>query len=504
MRLKSPTFVNMISILLLSCVLVLQQLFVSCKQPNILFILADDYGFNDIGYHGSEIKTPNLDLLAGQGVKLENYYVQPICTPTRSQLLSGRYQIHTGLQHDIIWWEQPNALPNDSPILPEKLKESGYSTHMVGKWHVGFYKEEYVPTSRGFDSFYGFYGGGEDYYKHDVHGWFNHTFYGYDMRDGTKVDWSANNTYSTELFARQAIDVVAKHDEDKPLFLYVALQAVHSPMEVPERYKEPYSFIKNNYRRTYAGMVACMDEAVGNITQAFQKSGLWNNTLLIFSTDNGGEVLAGGNNWPLRGWKHSLWEGGMRGVGFVSGPLATRGVTNHGLMHVTDWYPTLVRLAGGNLNGTKPLDGFDQWDAISRGEASPRNEILHNIDVMFPSRGDCLYSDTFNNTIRAAIRVGDWKLITGDPNNGSWVPPPELANSFMPDPSESSSKNLWLFNIAKDPTERNDLSSVYPNIVVQLLDRLLYYNQTAVPPRFPKYDPRSDPSLHGGAWGPWE
>ncbi|XP_046580315.1 arylsulfatase B-like isoform X1 [Haliotis rubra] len=390
-------------LLLCACCTVLSA---KSSRPNIIFILADDYGFHDIGYHKSEIKTPNLDKLAAAGVKLENYYVQPICTPTRSQFMSGRYQIHTGLQHGIIWAVQPNGLPLDSPTVADKIKQAGYSTHAVGKWHLGFYKDGYLPTNRGFDSYY--------------------------------------------------------------------------------------------------GMTACMDEGIGNITAALSATGQLENTLIVFSTDNGVQIHAGGNNWPLRGWKASLWEGGFHGVGFVYGDmLKNKGTVNNQLIHVSDWFPTLVGVAGGNTNGTKPLDGFDQWKTISEGGASPRKELLHNIDILTQPKGAKLFNNTFDTRIRAAIRVGDWKLITGSPGNGSWIPPPHLSKETIVD-TDDKEKNLWLFDIAKDPNEHNDLSASQPDIVKKLLDRLEYYQKTAVPPRYPDPDPKCDPKLHGGVWGPWE
>lgn len=468
------------------------------QQPNVLFILADDYGYHDIGYHNSEIRTPNLDRLAAEGVKLENYYVQPICTPTRSQLMSGRYQIHTGLQHGIITSRQPHCLPLNNPTLANKMKESGYSTHMVGKWHLGFYKKECLPTSRGFDSYYGYLTGSENYYTHHC----CDLFCGFDLRDNLTKVTDQKGHYSTHLFAQKAIEVVEKHNEKKPLFLYVAMQSVHAPLQVPAKYLQQYDFIENKHRRIYAGMTTCMDEAVGNITDAFKRRGLWNNTILIFSTDNGGQILEGGNNWPLRGWKGSLWEGGLHGVGFVtSNLLKQKAVTSKALIHVSDWFPTLIGLAGGSLNGTKP-DGFDQWKTISEGQLSPRKELLHNIDPLEGPKGKSLFPGLFDTRVRAALRIGDWKIITGNPGNSSWIPPPHIYENW--EVPEETKKNLWLFNITNDPNEFYDLSDQRLDIVKLMLQRLAFYNSTAVDCVFPPGDDRSDPQLHGGFWGPWE
>jgi arylsulfatase A-like enzyme len=288
------------------------------------------------------------------------------------------------------------------------------------------------------------------------------------------------------------------------LFLYLAFQAVHSPLQVPEQYIKQYEgVIKDKNRRIYAGMVSAMDEAIGNVTKTLQEKGLWNNTVLVFSTDNGGQVYKGGNNWPLRGWKGSLWEGGVRGVGFVNSPLLTKpGRVSHEMIHVSDWFPTLVKLAGGDLNGTKPLDGFDVWDTINTGEPSPRTEILHNIDpVKTPWYGKC---HGYKWCPQAALRVGDWKLLTGCPGDSRWIPPPNSSfNLNEENSSTKDTKKLFLFNIAQDPEERHELSAEYPEKVKELLLRLQKYNSTAVPVQYPKPDLAANPALHDGVWSPW-
>lgn len=482
------------------------SVFCEKQKPNILFILADDYGYNDIGYHGSNIRTPNLNRLADGGVVLENYYVQPLSTPTRSQLLSGRYQIHTGLQHGDIKNAQPNGLPLNIPTLANKLQEAGYSTHAVGKWHLGFYRKEFLPLNRGFDTHYGFLTGSEDHYSHRSCGMVlkgKPDECGTDFRDGFDP-FNTSRTYSTELYRDRAMDIVSKHDPTKPLFMYLALQAMHTPLQVPKEYLENLAYLYGP-RKIYAGMVIAMDQAIGKIVSAFQDKGLWNNTLLIFSTDNGGLVKqGGGSNWPLRGFKGSLWEGGIRGVAFVHGDiLGRRQVVSNDLMHVSDWYPTLVNLAGGSLNDTLPLDGVDQWKMLSEGSASARDTILHNIDPVTAPIGERVYKDTFDTRVRAALRWKQWKVITGNPGNGSWVPGECSGLEAKRGSGGEPTQNLWLFDLSRDPNEMDDLSNVYPDISRKLLGMLEEANRTAVPCRYPDPDPAANPLNFQGFWGPW-
>ncbi|XP_046580308.1 arylsulfatase J-like [Haliotis rubra] len=412
-------------LLLCSCCTVLSA---KSSRPNIIFILADDYGFHDIGYHKSEIKTPNLDKLAAAGVKLENYYVQPICTPTRSQFMSWKYQIHTGLQHGIIWDAQPNGLPLDSPTVADKIKQAGYSTHAVGKWHLGFYKDAYLPSNRGFDSYYGYLTGSEDYFTHircDNHD-SRYSFCGLDLRNNTNPVFNETGHYSTYLFTERAISVIKDHDESKPFFLYVAYQSTHAPLQVPGKYLNPYSHIKDLNRRSFAENVCTYRRAT--------------------KTD----VKCSWLNAPKSK---------------IRPEIAT----------MEELFP-------------------------------PRKPNYNQSDILTQPKGAKLFNNTFDTRIRAAIRVGDWKLITGSPGflppssgNDSWIPPPHLSKETVVD-KDDKEKNLWLF----DPNEHNDLSASQPGIVKKLLDRLEYYQKTGIPPRYPDPDPKCDPKLHGGVWGPWE
>ncbi|XP_023681164.1 arylsulfatase J [Paramormyrops kingsleyae] len=481
-------------------------------KPHIIFILADDQGYRDVGYHGSEIKTPTLDKLASEGVKLENYYVQPICTPSRSQFMTGRYQIHTGLQHSIIRPTQPNCLPLDNVTLPQKLKDVGYSTHMVGKWHLGFYRRGCLPTQRGFDTFFGSLLGSGDYYTH--YKCESPGNCGYDLHEGEAAAWDQDRgLYSTLMYTQKATDILASHDPRQPLFLYLAYQAVHLPLQVPAQYLAGYHSIANPYRRKYAAMVSCLDEAVRNLTLALRRYGYYDNSVLIYSTDNGGQPVAGGSNWPLRGGKGTYWEGGVRAVGFVHSPLLVKKRRRcRGLVHITDWYPTLVTLAGGSLEEELDLDGYDVWEAISEGRPSPRQDILHNIDpVYIKARAGSWEAGlgVWDTSVQAALRVGRWKLLTGVPGYGDWVPPQTfstlpLAGRWQQERVHwDRGKSVWLFDLAADPYERVDLSFRYPRVVKRLLLKLAQYNRTAVPVRYPARDSRSNPQFRGGVWGPW-
>ena len=310
-------------------------------KPNVLYLLADDLGWANVSFHGGEIKTPNLDKLAASGARLEQFYVQSVCSPTRGALMTGRYPMRLGLQVGVVRpWAQ-YGLPLEERTLPQGLKEAGYETAITGKWHLGHFRPEYLPTHRGFDHQYGHYNGAIDYFTH--------------IRDGG-LDWHRNDKavreegYSTHLIAQEAIRILAEHDATKPLFLYVPFNAVHAPFQAPDKYTEPYAQFKRP-RRTYAGMVAALDEAVGQIIEQLDKKGLRDNTLIIFHSDNGGPapgVVT--SNGPLRAGKATLYEGGVRVAAFAAWPghIPAGSVVNQPL-HVVDWYPTLLGLAGASL-----------------------------------------------------------------------------------------------------------------------------------------------------------
>lgn len=280
-------------------------------KPNIVYIMADDMGYADAGFMGGkEIQTPHLDRLAKSGAVLESLYVQPVCSPTRSSLMTGRYVAHTGM-YTIVRPHAKWGLPLEERTLAVALREAGYTTAVVGKWHLGEFEKAYQPLGRGFDHQYGNWFGAIDYFTH--------------KRDGV-LDWhrddepSQDEGYSTHLVAKEAVRLIKEQPADKPLFLYVPFNAVHAPLQVPEQYLKSYDKLTGQ-RRTYAGMLSAMDEAVGQIVAALEEKRLLENTLIAFSSDNGGPGPGRvTDNGPLRAGKGTIYEGGIRACAFATWP----------------------------------------------------------------------------------------------------------------------------------------------------------------------------------------
>ncbi|XP_071817266.1 arylsulfatase B-like [Apostichopus japonicus] len=509
-------------------------------RPHVIIMLADDLAFGDVSYHSNEtngaIETPNIDALADAGIKFENYYVQPTCTPTRSQLMTARYQIHTGLMHGVIQPPQPSCIPLDEKLLPEYMKDYGYSTHMVGKWHLGMYKPACRPTNRGFDSHYGILLGAGGYYSHTSSYYMKAedvTFTGKDYRytysgvTDDEIQEEYDQNYTTTLYIDRAKEIIdtysgTSNSDISPLFLYVAFQTPHKPIEVPNSFVQPYNGGPlTGTRKQYAGLVGSLDYAVGEIVQKLKDVGIYDESIIIFSTDNGGADQPS-SNWPLRGAKHTLWEGGIRGVGFVTSPNfipnCNVGSVKHDLVHVSDWLPTIVE---GALQETvtpptnKSLDGVNVWNYISKCKVKRtlRRELLHNIDPFY-LQGRIKDSDyvngvlqtpaTFDTSIHAALRVGDMKIMTGEQGSMDRTPPPE-SGLATPVETLNQTQSVRLFNIADDPYEETDLSTTAdPALFQSMLDKLADYWESSdrVAILYPQYETEADPETDG-YWRPW-
>lgn len=417
-------------------------------RPNIIYIVADDLGGNDVGFRGSDIRTPTLDQLAQGGTQLQQFYAQPMCTPSRAALMTGRYPHRYGLQLAVIPSAGTYGLSTDEWLLPQALKEAGYKTAIIGKWHLGHADRKYWPNQRGFDYQYGPLLGEIDYYTHSAH--------------GTK-DWFRNNEpvaetgYVTELLGQDAVRYIGQQDGKQPFFMYLTFTAPHAPYQAPQRYLDQYPGITEKFRKPYAAMITAMDEQIGQVVAALEKKGLRDNTLIVFQSDNGGPRSAemtgevdtsGGNipadNGPYRDGKGSFYEGGTRVVALANWPgHITAGSRVDEPVHMVDMYPTLVALAGGNTARSKPLDGLDVWQTVSTGAASPRQEVVYGIEPF-----------------RAGLRQGDFKLV--------W-------KVALPSQAE-------LFDLSKDPYEQHNIADKHPETVMQLQQRAEQLARESAPP----------------------
>jgi len=408
----------------------------AAERPNIVVIVADDLGWRDVGYHGSEIATPNFDRLAAEGVRLEAHYVFPVCSPTRAGLLSGRNPSRYGILGPI-GGRSELALPTETHTLADLLKSRGYETAISGKWHLGL-RPEVGPRQYGFDSTYGYLHGQLDQYSHRY-------------KNGDRT-WHRQDVFidevghATDLIAAEAVRFVEARHEG-PFFLYVAFSVPHTPLQEDDTWTAPYREAEiAASRKVFAASVTHMDAGVGRIAEALERTGKRSDTLVIFTSDNGGQqnyrsdtdyggifgpydVL--GDNRPLRGWKGSMYEGGVRVPAFALWPGRLEPRMVDAVVSVLDWYPTLAALTGEPADESLRLEGQNIWPQLEGVAGGPRR----------------LYWKTGS---AYALRDGPWKLMT----------------------SRRGEPSPQLFRLDQDPNEEDDLAAAHPERVARLFELL--------------------------------
>ena len=415
------------------------------ERPNIVFILADDMGWNQPGFNGGDPKlTPSIDQLASEGLRLNEFYTHSVCAPTRAAFLTGRYAFRTWSDWRSEDFGKPSylaklglklahndrgeptrrihALDTNERTLAEALQEAGYFTSLLGKWHLGEWLPEHLPMGQGFEHQYGHYGWGIDYYTKTIVHNAPARFAVYDWHRNQKP--IKEEGYATDLIAAEAERVIAaRKGDDRPFFMYVAFNAVHGPLNPPPGFKGD----KDDPLAIRHAMLANLDKAVGRVSKAIDDNGFRDNTLFIFTNDNG-PVLEEFSK-PFRGTKNTTFEGGVRQPAILRWPGHTEpGTTKDGLVFVSDFYPTFITLAGGKHEQERPIDGIDMTSMLFEGAKSQRNEIVFDVagSVRLPT-----------------IRRGDFKLM-GDA----------------------------LYNIKKDPSEQTDVAAKHPKLVKELKARV--------------------------------
>jgi len=406
------------------------------RRPNVVIFLADDLGCHDLGCWGAaDLKTPHIDAIAASGARFTNWYsAAPVCAPARGALLTGRYPIRAGVP------DNGSALRESEVTIASALKPAGYATALVGKWHLGP-----DPNAHGFDRFFGFRSGCVDYFSHRFYWGEPRTVNYHDLwRDRTEV--FADGQYTTDLFAREAVRFVRER-RASPFFLYMPFNAPHYPMHAPAQYVERFPTLDLE-RRTYAAMIAAMDDAVGQVMGTLRELQLLENTLVFFSADNGAtrEPRAGlnqrpataGNNAPFRGNKFSAFDGGMHVPMAMSWPgVIPRGQVRSQLGSHLDLLPTICNACAAPLPANRTLDGADALPMAVSGSRSPH-------DAIYWASGGQL-----------AVRRGPWKLVkNGKTFDGS----PEGGKPLSGDDA------LFLSNVEDDPGESRNLRHAYANI----------------------------------------
>lgn len=400
----------------------------SQSRPNIVFILVDDVGWNDVGYHGSEISTPNIDTLAHSGVKLERSYVFPICSPTRAALMTGQNPLKFGIDSPMAL---DGTLPLDLTLLPEHLKSAGYNTWLVGKWHLGHTTPASLPNARGFDHYYGLLNGWVDHYTHVFNG---------------GLDWQRNGEavreegHTTALLTKEAVGLINQQADDNPFFLYMAYDAPHTPLQLIDGVAKSYPEIEDMDRRVYAEMMTDLDAHIGQLVGALEAKGLMENTLIVLMSDNGGDKPLGSSNAPLKGGKGIGFEGGLRTPALISwrGNIAPDQVLDSPVF-IQNWAPTLLEAAGIDYTDAQ-FDGLSHW-ALIKGNAA--------------------------STAQPRIAIG------GPQSRAVFAWPYKYVRHT---PRFENTVSTFLYNVVNDPSETTDITAKNPKIAKQLAKHLEKYD----------------------------
>lgn len=572
-------------------------------KPNLLVVVVDDLGWSDIGYNNPTFPTPTIDALAKEGILLGSFYTASTCTPSRSQLMTGRYNYRIGMQDSVLHSTEPRGVPLKEEFLSSKLGNLGYRTAALGKWHLGMHQPQYTPLRRGFDLHYGILTGGGDHSHHvsvsqlfsphntsdvlvpetsltsglkgkqgatdtttatSVSAPSEFTFQGYNLwEEGEPSQDNYKDMHSTDLYTEKAVNYMkqlSQEGSEDPWFIYLAYQALHDPIDTSPKWytgnscesiAEPegggQAGVDWKNRVILCGMMAQIDHGVSQLEDELMSSGQWDNTVLVFMSDNGGVMKHGSLNTPFRGEKGMSWEGGVRVPAFISGGYTTNALKNSmlnpytfdSMVHITDLHATLVGLAGGRsqepqetlnnyneISFVPAVDGLDQWEAWTSTKEPVRDSmVLHLNSRLFAGSG--------------AVRIGDFKLMRN--------PDPKEATVFsqvrqhlrktvglLTDASlYSTAKNVisslgldnpdnLLFDIRQNPFEVTDglcvekgesraaCTNLYDDPeyaeVRADLESFFYKEAASMAPssfRWSDDGPLANPSLFGGVWSPW-
>ena len=425
------------------------------ERPNVVILVADDLGWGDVSFHGSPIKTPNLDRLTAEGVELSRFYVCPVCSPTRAGLMTGRYPIRFGLMRAVVPPWREGGLDTREVTLPEVLARAGYEHRGIfGKWHLGHSDVKYHPLRRGFTEFVGHYNGAIDYFTHEREG---------ELDWHRNYDTSYDRGYSTDLIAEAAAAFIRRHAaDDSPFLCYVPFNAPHTPLQAKAEDLKAYEHLAGDApaakkrkskvaggsapaaspRQTLAAMISSLDQGIGRILQTLDEKGIADNTLVWFFSDNGG--VGAGDNRPLRAGKATVFEGGIRVAAALRWPakVPAGGKITTPTASI-DVLPTLMQIAGVEQHGGKPLDGLGLADFLTgKGEAAQRD----------------LYSyigQSGEDNEQITLIEPQWKLV--------------VIGRTLTDPNPPAVREIHLFRIVEDTCEEKNLAAYHPEVVSSML-----------------------------------